>query len=124
MAGTALHSFVHVIAYGLLNIISAVLIVVANKVVLYTYQFSFPVALTWLHTIVTAVGLQLMALLGMFTMKRLPWAAIAPNAVAYVAYIVFNNMSIQLNTLRYAISKTAAIWMHTIDICQCTHQSA
>jgi solute carrier family 35 protein E3 len=100
MAGSSLHPSVQIIAYGLLNIVSAVLIVVANKVVLYTCRFSFPVALTWLHTIMTAVGLQLMALLGIFTIKRLPWDKTAPNAVAYVGYIVFNNISIQLNTLR------------------------
>lgn len=107
MTAAAMHSSAQIFTYGVLNILSAVLIVVANKVVLYTYHFAFPVALTWMHTIMTAVGLQLMALLGMFTIKRLPWEKTAPNAVAYVAYIVFNNMSIQLNTLRYSDGVTA-----------------
>lgn len=88
------------LAYGALNIASAVLIVVANKMVLHTYHFSFPVCLTWVHTIMTAIGMNFMAVFGFFTVKHLPWHNTAPNAVAYVGYVVFNNLSIQINTLR------------------------
>jgi hypothetical protein len=43
--------------------------VVANKVVMSTYNFSFPVCLTWFHSIVTALGMVAMAAGGMFQVK-------------------------------------------------------
>jgi hypothetical protein len=45
---------------------SVVAIVVVNKVVMSTYNFSFPVCLTWFHSIVTALGMTAMAAAGMF----------------------------------------------------------
>jgi hypothetical protein len=51
---------------GLTNLGSVVTIVVANKVVMSTYKFSFPVCLTWFHSIVTALGMMAMAAAGMF----------------------------------------------------------
>jgi hypothetical protein len=43
--------------------------VVANKVVMSTYKFSFPVCLTWFHSIVTALGMIAMATAGMFQVR-------------------------------------------------------
>lgn len=40
--------------YGLLNVVSTVSIVIANKAVMQTFGFKFPVALTWCHSLVTA----------------------------------------------------------------------
>eukprot|EP00878_Enallax_costatus_P004629 GHUV01004874.1.p1 GENE.GHUV01004874.1~~GHUV01004874.1.p1 ORF type:complete len:387 (+),score=80.11 GHUV01004874.1:241-1401(+) len=94
------------ILYGLLNLSSVVTIVVANKVVMSTYEFSFAVCLTWFHSIVTAVGMYAMAAAGMFTVKKVPWTKSAPVACAYVGFVVFNNLSIQFNTVGfYQISK-------------------
>jgi hypothetical protein len=59
----------HVFAAGLTNLGSVVTIVVANKVVMSTYKFSFPVCLTCFHSIVTALGMVAMATAGMFTVR-------------------------------------------------------
>jgi hypothetical protein len=91
---------------GLTNLCSVVLIVVANKVVMTTHRFAFPVALTCCHSAVTAVGMAGMAAAGIFEVKRLPWARTAPVAVVYVGFVIFNNLSIQTNTVGfYQISK-------------------
>lgn len=58
-----------VAAAGLTNLGSVVTIVVANKVVMSTYKFSFPVCLTWFHSVVTALGMVAMAAAGMFQVR-------------------------------------------------------
>eukprot|EP00877_Chromochloris_zofingiensis_P002107 jgi/Chrzof1/11898/Cz06g13290.t1 len=95
-------------AYGLTNLSSVVTIVLANKMVLYTYEFSFAVTLTWLHTIFTAAGMILLSTCGVFEKKTVPLMRSLPVACVYVGFIVFNNLSIQLNTVGfYQISKIA-----------------
>lgn len=42
------------LAYGALNVLATVGIVIANKSVMLTFGFKYPVALTWCHSIVTA----------------------------------------------------------------------
>jgi hypothetical protein len=44
------------------NVASALSIVFANKAVFAVFSFPFPVLLTWIHTIVTMVGMQLMCM--------------------------------------------------------------
>lgn len=76
------------------------------QVVMTNYKFGFPVCLTWFHSIVTALGMLCMAAGGMFTVKKLPWSKSAPVAAAYVGFVVFNNLSIQYNTVGfYQIAK-------------------
>jgi hypothetical protein len=55
--------------YGLTNLSSVVMIVVANKKALFTHEFNFPVTLTWLHAVFTAVGMSVMARSGFFERK-------------------------------------------------------
>jgi solute carrier family 35 protein E3 len=89
-----------------MNLGSVVSIVVVNKLVLYTYGFKFAATLTWLHTIFTAVGMAALGAMEVFPVKRIPVMRTAPIAAAYVASIVLNNMSLQLNTVGfYQISK-------------------
>lgn len=56
-------------AYGLTNLSSVVMIVVANKMVLFTHKFGFAVTLTCLHALFTAVGMAAMAAAGLFEHK-------------------------------------------------------
>lgn len=107
----------HAAAYGALNTLSAVAIVMvsftkttqrtfrlrlnftflqANKVVLSVFKFSFPVCLTWFHSIFTAVGMVAMAAAGIYTPKHLPQKAVAVVSFCYVGFIVFNNLSIKV----------------------------
>ncbi|KAI8472997.1 MAG: triose-phosphate transporter family-domain-containing protein [Monoraphidium minutum] len=95
-------------AYGVTNLASVVAIVVANKKALFTYKFNFPVTLTWLHAVFTAVGMTLMARSGVFEQKSVPWRRTLPVAAVNVGFVVFNNWSIQLNPLGfYQMSKLA-----------------
>lgn len=75
------------------------MIVVANKMVLYTHKFSFAITLTALHALFTAAGMAAMAAGGLFEHRQVPLARSAPIAAVYVGFIVFNNLSIQLNTV-------------------------
>ena len=54
------------VLYGLLNIASATGIVFANKAVFSWHAFSFPYALTFVHTLVTYVGMQMFLRWGVF----------------------------------------------------------
>ena len=93
-------------SYGLTNLSSVVMIVVANKMVLFTHRFRFAVTLTWLHAVFTTVGMAAMARCGVFERKPVPWARTAPVAAVYVGFVVLNNLSIQLNPLGfYQMSK-------------------
>ena len=89
------------VVYGLTNLASVIAIVVANKLVLYTYNFRFAVTLTWLHTIFTALGMVVLSATGLFEAKRTPLAKALPVAAVYVGFIVLNNLSIQLNTVGF-----------------------
>lgn len=87
------------IVYLTTNIIFVVAIVIANKKALTTYGFAFPVALTWLHTVFTAVGMQLLCSCGLFDKKTITIKQSLPVAATYVGFVVLNNLSIQLNTV-------------------------
>eukprot|EP00775_Hariotina_reticulata_P002751 gene2751-3046_t len=91
-----------------MNLASVVAIVLANKVVMTTYNFHFPVCLAFFHSTVTAIGMQAMAYVGLIQVKQLSWRRIAPIAAAYVGFVIFNNLSVQVNTVGfYQLSKIA-----------------
>lgn len=56
--------------YGLMNIVSATGIVFANKTTFSIYNFEFPYALTFIHTIVTYLGMQSFLRWGVFEGRR------------------------------------------------------
>jgi len=96
------------LAYAALNIASASGIVFANKMVFDHFGFKFTVALTWVHTAVTWVGINVMLKGGMFQAKSLPAARLLPLALAFVGYIVLCNLSLNLNTVGfYQVMKIA-----------------
>lgn len=96
------------VLYGLLNIVSASGIVFANKAVFQVYGFHFTLALTWIHTLFTLVGMRIFLRAGMFEYRDLPKLRLLPLAVAFVAYIVLCNLNLNINTVGfYQISKIA-----------------
>jgi hypothetical protein len=94
-------AWVKPVAYGALNIASASGIVFANKVVFATYKFRYTCALTWIHTLVTLIGMQLFLSAGMFKRKSIPQLQLVPLAAAYVGYIVLCNLSLNINTVGF-----------------------
>jgi hypothetical protein len=95
-----LRARVQACAYVALNVASTCGIVFANKLVLSPFEFAFPVALTLLHALATAAGMEAMCRGGLFPRNPVPLRAVAPVALAYVGSIVTSNWSIQLNTVR------------------------
>lgn len=104
MMGTALAP----VAYGLLNVASATGIVFANKTVFSIFHFSFTYALTFIHTLVTWMGMQGFRQLGIFEPKPVAKSRLAPLAAAYVGYIVLCNLNLNINPVGfYQITKIA-----------------
>jgi hypothetical protein len=95
--------------YVLLNIASTCGIVFANKLVLSTFGFAYPVALTLVHALFTALGMELMCRTGLFARKAAPARHTLPVALAYVGSIVFSNMSISFNTVRMRGANAAGV---------------
>ncbi len=94
--------------YVALNIVSSCGIVFANKLVLSDYAFRFTVTLTFIHTLFTFFGMQLLASLRWYETKALPAAKVFPLAAAFVAYIVLCNLSLQINPISfYQVMKIA-----------------
>jgi solute carrier family 35 protein E3 len=73
-----------------------------------TYQFKFTCALTWVHTALTLLGMQLFLAMGMFKRKQLPTMKVAPIAAAFVAYIVLGNLSLNVNPVSFYQVRCAA----------------
>lgn len=94
--------------YCAFNIVVAACIVFANKVVFQHYNFKFVFALTWVHTIFTWAGMNVLAWRGFFTPKKIPTMKLIPIALGYVGYIVLCNVSLNINTVGfYQIMKIA-----------------
>ncbi len=89
------------LAYVILNCISATGIVFSNKVVFTTFGFTFTTTLTLIHTLFTLCGMRICLAAGMFVGKPLPQAELTPLALAYVAYIVLCNLSLNINTVGF-----------------------
>eukprot|EP00892_Ulva_mutabilis_P003122 jgi/Ulvmu1/12810/UM097_0039.1 len=93
--------------YIIFNFASALGIVFANKAVFAIFKFPYPIGLTWIHSLFTMAGMQLMCMAGFFT----PAEGVGPRQVvdlgaAYIGYIVLGNLSIKLNTVGfYQVSK-------------------
>jgi solute carrier family 35 protein E3 len=87
--------------YGVLNLSSSVLIVIANKLVLETYGFSYPAALTFLHMVFTAAGMACMAAWRVYEPKPVPWQHSLPMGAAFAASVALGNVSLQLNSVGF-----------------------
>ncbi|BDA44757.1 Solute carrier family 35 member E3 [Coccomyxa sp. Obi] len=102
----SLKSNIKPIVYGVFNVAVGCGIVFANKAVLSVFNFKFVYALTLVHTIVTMIGMWIFAATGIFQVKRFDGLQVAPLAAAFVGYVVFWNLSLQMNSVGfYQLSK-------------------
>lgn len=69
----------------------------------------FPsITLTFLHFVVTFIGLRICAALGVFTFKALDPKRVLPLALAFCGFVVFTNLSLTHNTVGfYQMAKTS-----------------
>lgn len=93
--------------YIIFNFASALGIVFANKAVFAVFQFPYPIGLTWIHSVFTMAGMQLMCMAGFFNpVEGVGVWEVVDLGAAYIGYIVLGNLSIKLNTVGfYQVSK-------------------
>ena len=82
----------------LLNISSAVGIVLVNKLIYSHYKFPYGFVLTLYHFVLTSIGLQILALLKMFPIKPVEIIKVLPLSVSFCSYVVLTNLSLQYNS--------------------------
>ncbi|GMI44622.1 hypothetical protein TrCOL_g351 [Triparma columacea] len=83
------------------NFFSAVGIVFANKYVFHTYGYNFATFVTSLHFVTTSVGGRICLQLGMYKVKELNHMDVLPITVCFCAFVVFNNLSLQYNSVGF-----------------------
>eukprot|EP00741_Cyanophora_paradoxa_P010454 tig00000037_g10109.t1 len=89
-----------------INVASSISIVFVNKWVYTTYNFNYPTTLTLIHFLVTFLGLQACAMLGVFTVKKLRLAQVLPLAISFSGFVVLTNISLRYNSVGfYQIAK-------------------
>lgn len=86
-------------SYMLLNFISSVAIIWLNKWV-FLAGFSFAISLTVIHFLFTFLGLWVAANWGLFRRDEpIPILQVLPISLAFCGFVVFNNLSLQYNSI-------------------------
>ena len=83
------------------NFTSAVGIIFVNKVVFKQYGFHFATFLTVCHFVVTFIGLVFLTQINFFKPKRVPILEVIPLCLAFCGFVVFNNLSLQENSVGF-----------------------
>lgn len=96
-----------VVTIGLgLNLLSAIGIVMLNKMIYVRYQFP-SMSLTLVHFLTTSLCLQICVWLNVFSPKRLQVLKVVPLAMSFCGFVVFTNLSLQFNTVgTYQLAKS------------------
>jgi len=82
----------------LLNVFLSVIIVLLNKWI-YTHH-SFPnITMTWIHFVFSTVCVSVCHKFDLFYRKALPLRQMLPLSVTFCGFVVFTNLSLQLNTI-------------------------
>jgi solute carrier family 35 protein E3 len=89
---------IEVIGYMTLNFVVSVVIIWANKLA-YQHGFKWAITLTALHFLFTFIGLEICARYNMFERKALPVLSVLPISLAFCGFVVFNNLSLQYNSV-------------------------
>ena len=89
----------------MINFISCVWIIWSTKIC-FQLGFHFATTLTAFHFLLTYLGLEISACLNFFERKPIPLSGVLPLSLAFCGFIVFNNLSLQFNTIGiYQITK-------------------
>lgn len=81
-----------------LNIASAVGIVLVNKFIYSHYKFPHGLVLTLYHFVLTSIGLQVLAGMKMFPIKPVSLVKVLPLSISFCSYVVLTNLSLQYNS--------------------------
>lgn len=89
----------------MINFLSSVWIIWSTKIC-FSLGFHYATALTAFHFLFTYAGLELAATCGVFERKTLSILGVLPLSIAFCGFIVFNNLSLQFNTIGiYQVTK-------------------
>ena len=83
------------------NFTSAVGIIFVNKVVFKEYGFHYATFLTVCHFLVTFAGLFVLTKIKYFEPKKVPIMEVIPLCLAFCGFVVFNNLSLQENSVGF-----------------------
>ena len=87
------------------NFISCVWIIWATKIC-FQHGFKYGTFLTAFHFLLTYIGLEVSAVCHFFERRRLPILGVLPLSIAFCGFIVFNNLSLEYNTIGiYQVTK-------------------
>eukprot|EP00756_Hemistasia_phaeocysticola_P058259 Hpha_TRINITY_DN34889_c0_g1::TRINITY_DN34889_c0_g1_i1::g.167938::m.167938/K15285/SLC35E3; solute carrier family 35, member E3 len=87
--------------YLALNVTASISIVLVNKMVYDWCNFKYGTLLTFFHFAVTSLGLEVLQRFGVFEVKKVSVAAVAPLSVSFCGFVVLTNISLQLNTVGF-----------------------
>jgi len=88
-----------------INFISCVWIIWSTKIC-FQQGFHYATTLTALHFLLTYLGLEVSAYMKFFEKKSVPISGVLPLSIAFCGFIVFNNLSLQYNTIGiYQVTK-------------------
>ena len=89
----------------MINFVSCVWIIWSTKIC-FQLGFSYATTLTALHFLLTYIGLEISACFNCFERKHVPILGVVPLSIAFCGFIVFNNLSLQYNTIGiYQVTK-------------------
>jgi len=87
------------------NFFSCVWIIWSTKIC-FQLGFKYATTLTALHFLLTYIGLEVSAACKFFERKKIPLSGVLPLSIAFCGFIVFNNLSLQYNTIGiYQVTK-------------------
>jgi len=84
-----------------INVFSSVGLVLLNKWIFTVEGFSFGGILTLIHFIITAIGLEICALIRVFEKKYLPLCSILPLSITFTGFVVLTNLSLKYNSVGF-----------------------
>lgn len=88
-------------SYLCLNAMSSVGIVFCNKLVFQNFDFKYGTFLTFLHFIVTFIGLELCRRAGAFEYKPLRIVQVLPLSISFCGFVVLTNLSLVHNSVGF-----------------------
>jgi solute carrier family 35, member E3 len=89
------------VAYMAFNFVSSIGIIFVNKLIFKQYAFKFATFVTTLHFFFTCLGLVVARVAGLYVPKKLSHAQVAPISFAFCMHVVFNNLSLQYNSVGF-----------------------
>lgn len=85
-------------ALYVLNVVSAVGIVLINKFIYSHFKFPHGIVLTFYHFLLTGMGLQILTWMRVFVVKPVNVLQILPLSASFCSYVVLTNLSLQYNS--------------------------